>query len=138
MSREPSAEYSADASFADTDDAASRAGSEAAGDDIDDILEAVGQPDPKRKHDLQCDGLSETWRELPKGGLCDQSLPLRCGNGIVHLIRASGEALRLIEHLLPAVAEPDAGASGNGQPRGQSNMPRSLSRNSKGGAAGRG
>ena len=41
----PRAASSADASFADTDEAASWCGSEAAGDDIDGILVAVGKPD---------------------------------------------------------------------------------------------
>ena len=106
----PPAASSADASIADTDEAASWIGSEAAGDDIDGILVAVGQPDPRRKHDPQCDGLSENWRELLKEGPSDQSIPLRCGNGLTHLIRPAGEALRLIERLLPATEEPEAQA----------------------------
>ena len=69
---------------------------------------AVGQPDPRRKHDPQCDGLSENWRELLKEGPSD--IPLRCGNGLTHLIRPAGEALRLIERLIPATEEPDAQA----------------------------
>ena len=104
----PRAASSADASFADTDEAASWCGSEAAGDDIDGILVAVGQPDPRRKHDPQCDGLSENWRELLKEGPSD--IPLRCGNGLTHLIRPAGEALRLIERLIPATEEPEAQA----------------------------
>ena len=106
----PPAASSADASIADTDEAVSWSGSEAAGDDIDGILVAVGQPDPRRKHDPQCDGLSENWRELLKEGPSDQSIPLRCGNGLTHLIRPAGEALRLIERLLPATEEPEAQA----------------------------
>ena len=106
----PRAASSADASFADTDEAASWCGSEAAGDDIDGILVAVGQPDPRRKHDTQCDGLSENWRELLKEGPSDQSIPLRCGNGLSHVIRPAGEALRVIERLLPATEEPDVQA----------------------------
>ena len=47
------------------------------------------------KHDPQCDGLSENWRGLLKEGPSDQSIPLRCSNGITHLIRPAGEALRL-------------------------------------------
>ena len=104
----PVAASSADASIADTDEVASWSGSEAAvGDDIDGILVAVGQPDPRRKHDPQCDGLSENWRELLKEG---PSETLRCGNGLTHLIRPAGEALRLLEKLLPATAEPEAQA----------------------------
>ena len=106
----PRAASSADASFADTDEAASWCGSEAAGDDIDGILVAVGQPDPRRKHDTQCDGLSENWRELLKEGPSDPSIPLRCGNGLSHVIRPAGEALRVIERLLPAIEEPDVQA----------------------------
>ena len=106
----PSAVSSADASIADTDEAGSWVGSEVGGDAIDEILVAVGQPDPKCKHDPQCDGLSENWRGLLKEGPSDQSIPLRCGNGLTHLIRPAGEALRLIERLIPATEEPDAQA----------------------------
>ena len=106
----PRAASSADASFADTDEAASWCGSEAAGDDIDGILVAVGQPDPKRKHDTQCNGLSENWYELLKEGPSDQSIPLRCGNGLSQVIRPAGEALRVIERLLPATEEPEVQA----------------------------